>query len=138
MGLHTLLNVMRLFGTSFKNYFFIKAGVIDAGNFKGVQEIDNLRQHVNEELNHYVSFMKRQGYYAEGFSALGTDIAEEVSGIAYKIFEKHPRSVFFGGQIVFKEDTIFTKMLYNYTTFAVQRRLHHEGIPFIIMPVRVN
>ena len=137
MGLHTLFNVRRLFG-DIRNFVFIKAGIIDAGNFKGVDAIAELKEHVQDELEHYVSFMKVQGFYAEAFSTIGTEIADDISGMAYEIFERYPNSVFFGGQIVFPQDTIFTKMLYNYTTFAVQRRLHQKGIPFIVMPVRVS
>ena len=137
MGLHTLFNVRRLFG-DIRNFVFIKAGIIDAGNFKGVDAIAELKAHVQDELDHYVSFMKVQGFYAEAFSTIGTEIADDISGMAYEIFERYPNSVFFGGQIVFPQDTIFTKMLYNYTTFAVQRRLHQNGIPFIVMPVRVS
>ena len=138
MGLHTLFNVIRVFGDNFKNFFFIEAGIVDAGNFKGADAIDKLQASVKDELNHYVEFMKKQGHYAEGFSAVGTDVVEEVCGLADRIFNLYPQSVFFGGQIVFAEDTLLTKMLYNYTTFAVQRRLHQQGIPFLVMPVRVS
>ena len=138
MGLHTLFNVMRLFGENFKNFFFIEAGIVDAGNFKGADEMEKLKKHVVRELDRYVLFMESQGFYAKAFSTFGIDVADEISNIACEIFEKYPKAVFFGGQIVFPEDTIFTKTLYNYTTFAVQRRLHHNGIPFIIMPIRVS
>ena len=138
MGLHTLFNVIRIFGDNFKNFFFIEAGIIDAGHFKGVDAIGRLEDHVKHELNRYVTFMKKQGLYAEGFSAVGTDVVGEINDLANKIFNLYPQTVFFGGQIVFAEDTLFTKMLYNYTTFAVQRRLHQQGIPFIVMPVRVS
>lgn len=138
MGLHTLFNVIRIFGDNFKNFFFIEAGIIDAGHFKGVDAIGRLEDHVTHELNKYVTFMKKQGFYAEGFSAIGTDVVGEINDLANKIFNIYPQTVFFGGQIVFAEDTLFTKMLYNYTTFAVQRRLHQQGIPFIVMPIRVS
>ena len=138
MGLHTLFNVVRLFSDEFKNFFFMEAGMVDAGNFKGVEEIEALKEHVREELSHYVSFMDRQGFYAREFHATGIDVAEEISKMAQEIFSEYPQSVFFGGQIVFPEDTIFTKLLYNHTTFAVQRRLHQQGIPFIIMPIRIG
>lgn len=137
MGLHTLFNVRRLFG-EIKNFVFIKAGVVDAGNFKGIEAMEELKTHVKNELDHYVAFMENQGFYAEAFSTIGTDIADDISNMASEIFERYPDSVFFGGQIVFPVDTIFTKMLYNYTTWAVQRRLHQKGIPFIVMPVRVS
>lgn len=138
VGLHTLLNVMRLFGKNFKNYFFMQAGVIDSERFKGASELGKLQDHVKTELESYVKFMQSQGYYAESFSTIGTDVAEELSGLARKIFELHPETVFFGGQIVFSQESLFAKFLYNYTAFAVQRRLHQQGIPFILMPIRVG
>lgn len=138
MGLHTLFNVVRLFGDDFRNFFFMEAGMVDAGNFKGAEEIEKLDTHVQEELQHYLNFMERQGFYAKSFHATGIDVAEEISKLAQKIFDEYPQSVFFGGQIVFPEDTFFSKLLYNHTTFAVQRRLHQYGIPFIIMPIRIG
>ena len=138
MGLHTLFNVVRLFGDDFRNFFFMEAGMVDAGNFKGVEEIEKLDEHVKEELGHYVNFMERQGLYSRAFHTTGIDVAEGISKLAQEIFDEYPQSVFFGGQIVFPEDTFLSKLLYNHTTFAVQRRLHQQGIPFLIMPIRIG
>ena len=138
VGLHTLLNVQNLFGGNFKNFFFIQAGIVDSERFKGVSELGELQNHVAHELERYVKFMHNQGFYAQSFSAIGTDVASEIVSLSVKIFNTHPETVFFGGQIVFPEETVFTKALYNYTSFAVQRRLHQLGIPFILMPIRVN
>ena len=137
-GLHTLFSVRQVFGDVFRNWFFIQAGILDADRFKGTTGIDSLRDHVQEGLDRYVRFMKAEGLYAQGFSAIGTDVSDEICGLAQFIHEKHPRAVFFGGQIVFTEDTVLTRLLFNHTTFAVQRRLHHFGIPFLVMPVRVD
>ncbi len=137
-GLHTLFSVRQVFGDVFKNWFFIQAGILDADRFKGAAGLDALRAHVEDGLDRYVRFMKAEGLYAQGFSAIGTDVSDEIFGLAQSIHEKHPRAVFFGGQIVFSEDTVLTRMLFNHTTFAVQRRLHHYGIPFLVMPVRVE
>jgi len=138
LGLHTLFNVTRLFGDVFANFFFVQVGIIDAGNFKGTAEIERLKEHVDEELTHYVRLMQAEGFYAEGFSAVGNDAVEEISGIAREIIERCPQAVFFGGQMIFQKDTFFNRMLHNYTTFAVQRRFYQQGIPFLIMPVRVD
>ena len=100
--------------------------------------MDHLREHVDEYLDRYVRFMKAEGIYAQSYSAIGTDVSEEIVGMARAIHEKHPSAVFFGGQIVFAEDTFLTRLLFNHTTFAVQRRLHQDGIPFLVMPVRVE
>jgi amino acid transporter len=137
-GLHTLFSVKKVFGEVFKNWFFIQAGIVDADRFKGAAGIDELRTHVEEGLDRYVRFLKAEGMFAQGFSAVGTDVSDEICGLAQAIYEKHPSAVFFGGQIVFVEDSFLTRVLFNHTTFAVQRRLHQEGIPFLVMPVRVQ
>ncbi|HUI71744.1 MAG TPA: APC family permease [Spirochaetia bacterium] len=137
-GLHTLFSIRRIFGDLFRNWFFIEAGIIDADRFKGAEGIENLRHHVEEGLSKYVKFMMAEGYYAEGFAAIGTEVSDEICDLAQRIFRKHPNALFFGGQIVFPEESILTRLLFNHTSFAVQRRLHREGIPFLIMPVRVG
>jgi hypothetical protein len=137
-GLHTLFSVRKVFGNVFKNWFFMQAGILDADRFKGAEGIDHLRTHVDEGLERYVRFLKAESMYAQGFSAIGTDVSDEICGLARAIYEKHPTAVFFGGQIVFVEDTFLTRLLFNHTTFAVQRRLHQLGIPFLVMPVRVQ
>ncbi|HET6451640.1 MAG TPA: APC family permease [Spirochaetia bacterium] len=137
-GLHTLFSVRKVFGEMFKNWFFIQAGILDADRFKGAAGIDDLRHHVRESLDRYVAFMNAEGLYAQGFSKIGTDVSEEVFSLAQAIHRKHPNAVFFGGQIVFSEDTLLTRLLFNHTTFAVQRRLHQFGIPFLVMPIRVE
>ncbi len=136
-GLHTLFNVRKVFGDVFRNWIFIQAGIVDADRFKGAEALKNLRAHVDEGLSRYVRFLESEGFHAEGFSAVGTDVSDEICGLAVTIHRKHPAAVFFGGQIVFAEDTFLTRLLFNHTTFAVQRRLHQLGIPFLVMPVRV-
>ncbi|HTZ50483.1 MAG TPA: APC family permease [Spirochaetia bacterium] len=137
-GLHTLFNVRKVFGDVFRNWFFMSAGIVDADRFKGHTGIENLRVHVDGYLERYVRFMNAEGIYARAFSAIGTDVSDEIVGMARGIHQDHPKAVFFGGQIVFTEDTFLTRLLFNHTTFAVQRRLHQDGIPFLVMPVRVE
>jgi amino acid transporter len=137
-GLHTLLSVKRVFGEAFRNWYFMQAGIIDADRFKGVEGMERLRTHVEDGLERYVKFLKAEGLYAQGFSAVGTDVSDEICELARTIYEKNPNAVFFGGQIVFPEDSFLSRLLFNHTTFAVQRRLHQLGIPFLVMPVRVQ
>ncbi len=137
-GLHTLFSIRHVFGNLFRNFVFIQAGIIDADRFKGAESLDKLAAHVESGLSRYVAFMRSQGFHAESLSAMGTDVVDEICGLSRKLWKKNPNSVFFGGQIVFSEESFLGRLLYNHTTFAVQRRLHQEGIPFIIMPVKVR
>lgn len=137
LGLHTLFNVIRLFGTQFRNYVFLQVGVIDAGNFKGPEQVDALKQKIAQDNQKYVEYMQRQGFYAESVTAIGIDVIGEVEKVSGGIMQRFPGVVFFGGQIVFERETFFTKWLHNYTVFALQQRLYHHGVPFVVMPIRV-
>src|SRR6185437_10713768 len=39
LGLHTVLAVMRMFPKVYQNFVFVQVGVLDAGNFKGADEV---------------------------------------------------------------------------------------------------
>ena len=137
LGIHTLLNVMRLFEGSFKNYIFVQVGVVDVGNFKGSTEVDNLREHIESEGHRYVNYLRHHGYHAESRCAIGVDVVDELEQLVMKIREQYPHSVLFGGQLVFEKENFTTRLLHNYTIFAVQKRLYHQGIPMVILPIRV-
>jgi amino acid transporter len=137
MGLHTLFNVMRLFGGVFKNFVFVQVGVIDVGNFKGTQEVGHLESQAKNEVSRYVNLMKRNGFYSEGISEIGVDIIDEVMKITPKIIERFPSAIFFGGQLVFEKDSFVHRFLHNHIVFSLQRKLYHQGIPFVILPIRV-
>lgn len=137
LGLHTLFNVFRLFGTTFKNFVFVQIGVIDAGNFKGAAEIEHLETTIKRDVDRYVDFMKRHGYYAEAVSAIGIDVVDEVANLVPKILQRFSHATFFGGQLVFPQDSILSRWLHNYTGFEMQRRFYQQGIALVVLPVRV-
>lgn len=137
LGLHTLLSIIRLFSNTYKNFVFIQVGSVDAGNFKGINEIGNLKDHIEHEVGRYIQYVKENGYYAEAFTTIGTDVVEEINKMIPKIMEKFPNVVFFGGQVVFPEETFLSRWLHNFIVFAVQRKLYQRGIPFFILPIRV-
>jgi hypothetical protein len=136
-GLHTLFNIMRLFGGVFKNFIFVQVGVIDAGNFKGTQEISRLETQAKSDVGRYVNLAKKNGFYAEGISEISVDVIEEVMRITPRIIERFPGAMFFGGQLVFQKDSFFLRLLHNHIVFALQRKLYQQGIPFVILPRRV-
>ena len=138
LGLHTLFGVIRNFSGLFKNFVFIQAGMIDAGNFKGKDEIEHLKEYVKGEVNKYVNYMKSKGYYSEGYTTIGIDVVDEISDMVPKVFERFPNTVFFGGQLVFPEERFFTRWLHNYTVFTIQRKLYNQGIPIVMLPIRVE
>ena len=137
-GLHTLLNVVRLFGESFKNYVFVEVGGLDVGNFKGPAEVGHLQTQIQNDLDRYVKFMRNDGFHAEAIHDVEVDVVEEATKMARSVLERTPNAVFFGGQLIFPNDSILLRLLHNQIVFAVQKRLYREGIPFVILPIRVD
>ncbi|HPT07419.1 MAG TPA: APC family permease [Candidatus Omnitrophota bacterium] len=137
LGLHTLFGVIRLFGDTFRNFIFLEVGMVDAGNFKGAEEMGRLKEHVHDDVAKYVSFMNRQGYYAEGVPAIGVDLIDQVEEITPSIIQRFPNAVFFGGQLLFEKDSMMAPLFHNYAVFSIQKKLYRQGIPFVILPIRV-
>jgi hypothetical protein len=137
LGLHTLFNVTRFFGKEFRNFVFVQVGVIDAGNFKGSSEVEHLEADVKKDLARYVEFMNRQGSYAEGVPYMGVDVILEADKVIAMVKSRFPQAVVFGGQLVFPKETFWTRMLHNDTVFSLQRKFYQEGIPFVVLPIRV-
>jgi amino acid transporter len=137
LGLHTLFSVLRLFPGHFQNFVFIQVGILDAGNFKGAEEIERLKEHVRTEVERYVDYMQKRGFYAESFWSVGIDVADQVMQMAPQIQAKFPHAVFYGGQLVFPEETFFTRLLHNNIVFSLQRKFYLSGIPLVILPIRV-
>ena len=66
---------------------------------------------------------------------IGTDVVEMAVPLCKNIAHEFPNSTFFTGQIVFRHENPFQKILHNETAFAIQRRLQYSGITTVIMPV---
>ncbi len=137
LGMHTLLGIHRMFSGEFKNIIFVQVGMVDAGVFKGAEEMEALKTHIQHDLDRYVNFVRSRGLYAEGVSSVGVDVVEEVVKLTPELRRRFPKAIFFGGQLVFPDDTFFTRLLHNHIVFAVQRQLYRQGVAFVIMPIRL-
>ncbi|HEY4988481.1 MAG TPA: APC family permease, partial [Opitutaceae bacterium] len=138
LGLHTILNVPRMFGNTFRNFVFVQVGSVDAGNFKGAAEIDDLRAHTEAEAQRYVQFAQARGYGSKAFTSIGYDITSEVMKLAREAATEFPNQVFFAGQLLFTYETNMTRWLHNHTVFTLQRRFFLSSMPFVVLPIRVD
>jgi hypothetical protein len=64
-------------------------------------------------------------------------VVEAATNLIESIVKEFPRSTVFAGQLVFRHETPFQRILHNETAFAIQRRLQFSGITAVILPVRV-
>ena len=138
LGRHALMTLLRMFPGHFKGVVFCSIAIIDSGNFKGVNEVEELEQRTMQALEKYKKFARTLNLGAEGVFATGIEVAVEAERLAQELILKYPRGLFVAGQLLFDQDTTFNRILHNETAFLIQRRLQHSGIPMIVLPVRLT
>jgi amino acid transporter len=137
LGIHTLLILLKTFPGQYSQVYFASVGVLDSGNFKGTEEVERLRADRQRTIAQFVLLAQTLGLAADGEFKLGTDPVEESTKLCLKIREKFPRSVFFAGKLLFEAEKWYYPLLHNETAYAITRRLQLQGIPMVVMPIRI-
>ncbi|MBI5059439.1 APC family permease [candidate division KSB1 bacterium] len=138
VGIHVLLNVQRLFGPRFKQYVFVSVGAIDAGHFKGVDELAELNAAIKRETDRYVTLARSYGLKADSRVSCEIDYIAEIERVCLEVYEEYPNSVFFAARLLFWKDSVWSRILHNETPLTIQRRLMFHGLQFVVLPVRLQ
>ena len=138
LGVRTFFKVFRMFPNTFDRCVFVLVGPVDAGSFKGADELDRLRADTDAQARRYADLCQRCGIAAEMRTGVGHDIIETIQLLVGEAFGQHPGAVVFGGQLSFRNETVWSRWLHNYIVFALQRSYCRQGVPFVIVPVQVD
>jgi amino acid transporter len=136
LGIHSFLSIPRLFADHFKQFVFLSVGVIDSNRFKGIDEVEHLKQSTDEFLGKYVAFVQSQGLRAEYRYKLGTDTIDLLVDLCLQVSQEFPKAVFFSGKLIFSEETFLTRLLHNQAALTLQRRLQFAGLQSVVLPIR--
>jgi hypothetical protein len=137
VGIHTLLSLLRTFPGYFKNFVFLSVGVVDSGVFKGIDEIEALREKTEGDLKKFVSFAERHGLASFARVGIGTEVASTAQELCDEVSREYPRTVFFASRVVFPQEEWFHRVLHNETAMTIQRRLRGRGKTLVVLPVMV-
>ncbi len=138
MGVHTLFSILRSFPGLYKNFIFVSVAVIDQGAFKGEEGLADLKKYTEQSLRRYVLLARRLGFPAEYRMAVGTDVVESATRLCREVSREFPHSTVFSGQLSFRLEKPYHRLLHNEAAFAIQRRLQWSGITNVILPIRLT
>ncbi len=138
VGVHTLFSVIRSFPGLYKNFVFVSVAVIDQGAFKGEEGLADLKKYAEQSLRQYVQLARMLGFPAEYRMAVGTDLVESATKLCREVSLEFPHSTVFSGQLSFRLEKLYHRLLHNEAAFAIQRRLQWSGITNVILPIRVT
>jgi hypothetical protein len=138
LGRHALLTLLRMFPGHFKGVVFASIAVVDSDVFKGATEIEALEERTRKHLAAYQRFSAQLGLASTSAYAVGIEVAVEAHRLAAKLIQRFPKALVVAGQIIFEEDTLWNRALHNETAFLIQRRLQHDGVPMVVLPVELD
>ncbi len=134
-GVNTFYSITKNFPGVYENFIFVSIAVVDSGTFKGSAEMTALSESTRHALDKYVDLARESGFAADYRMDIGTDVVGLAVPLCKHIAQEFQNSTFFTGQIVFRHENPFQKILHNETAFAIQRRLQYSGITTVIMPI---
>ncbi|MCE5294321.1 MAG: APC family permease, partial [Chlamydiales bacterium] len=114
-ALQCIAQTIKFFGKSINHFVFIRIGIIDAGSFKGGDEVQHLEEYIKLDSIKLVKMMEKLGYSAESQVSVGLDISEEAAKNAEEVRQRHPSAIFVGGQVVLAKETTFSHWMHNQT-----------------------
>ncbi len=138
LGMHSLLAVHHLFPGWYKDMLFLSVGAVDSGHFKGVADVQALKQSTGENLKRYVACAQGMGLNADYRYSIGTEILTEAEQLCKQVAAEFPRVTFFLGNLIFKKENLYYHLLHNDTAYALERRLQFEGLQTVVLPIRMN
>lgn len=138
LGRHALFALLRMFPGHFEDVVFIGIACVDTKAMQARPELDAMQKRTQADLQRYCRFAAALGLRADFVLGVGPEIGVEAERIAKLVREKHPRALFVAGQLTFEEDSLWNRLMHNETALGVHRRLHHHGLPMIVLPVRIR
>jgi amino acid transporter len=137
LGIHSFLNIQKLFPNHFKNIIFVSINLVDAGSLKGIEDINQGLKESEAALQKYVDMAEKVGYAAAYKLGSGTEVIPEAKRLALEIAKDFPRSIFFTSKLVFEKEHWYQRLLHNETASQIQRDFQFAGLNTMVLPIRV-
>jgi hypothetical protein len=135
--IHTLLWVLRLFSERFRNIVFVSAVEFEASALNAPETVPDLKANIERSLDQLEAFCAKEGLNTAHFVVYGTDPVESLTRLIKDVSARFPNSVCFANKLILPANLWFAEWLHNQTAFGIQRQLHLEGIPLVILPIKL-
>jgi amino acid transporter len=138
LGRHALFALLRMFPRHFRGVVFIGIAIVDSKAMQGKPELDATLERTRKDLERYCRFAAAVDLPSEFVIGVGPEVAVEAERVALNVRKKYPQALFVAGQLTFDEDSLWNRLMHNETALLVHRRLHHHGLPMVVLPVKLD
>ena len=140
LGIHTVLNALRMFPRHFANLAFVSVGVLDSGAFKGEGAVDELKSTDRRGARQVPRSRPRRARACRRSLALavGTDVVAEAEKLCVELAQEFPEAVFFAGKVVFGRERWYQPPApQRHRPPPPEERLQLRGAAMVIIPARL-
>ena len=134
---HASRTVSQMWPGFYKNFLVVSAQPVDVRSYGGDRTLERLRADRLKDMEFYMELARQHGIASKYFLGFGVDGIEEIVKLCREAHAEFPHVVFFASKLVFDNETWITRLLHNQIVYAMQRRLQLEGMPMVILPMRV-
>jgi hypothetical protein len=136
-GIYALEWARKHFPGHFKKFIFVNVRTVDLQSYRAEELVEKARKDAQGGLDFLVHYCNSHGLAAESRLLFGTDSVAIFADECAKIAAQHPNSIFFISKLIFEHENMLTRLLHNQAAFAIQRKLHFNGLSMVILPMKV-
>lgn len=138
VGVKLCQQILTEFPGFFKNFYFISAGIVDSGSFKGQEELANLKQSVDDSLEKYRALAASYGFPSKVMSEIGTDPVHVLETLCLNASAGLGKVSCFSGQLILPKEKWYHILLHNQTSFQLQKHMLRHGMSVVVLPILVH
>ena len=136
--IHTLLWVQRLFAGRFRNILFVGVIEFDSRAMGASEALPRRTARLEGAMRQLEGFCAKHGLHADRQIGYGTDPVLELERLVKEATAKGQECVCFANKLILPPGRRMAEWLHNQTSLGLQRRLHAEGIPLMVLPIRLG
>src|SRR5215831_10083104 len=134
---HAARTVLKLWPGFYKNFLVISSCAVDVRSYGGEEALEALKTERRKDMEFYMELARQNGMASKYYVGFGVDGVEEAVKQCKLARAEFPHVVFFASRLVFEHESWINGLLHNQIVYAIQRRLHAEGMQMVILPMEI-
>jgi hypothetical protein len=130
--------VQRLFAGHFRNILFVGVIEFDSRAMGASEALPRRTARLEAAMGQLEGFCAKHGLHADRAIGYGTDPVLELERLVKEATAKGQECVCFANKLILPPGRRLSEWLHNQTSLGLQRRLHAEGIPLMVLPIRLG
>jgi hypothetical protein len=137
-AIHTLMWLQRNFPGRFRSVVLVGVVKVQADTLGAPAAFLHKRERLDASMDQLEAFCWSAGLGTERVIGHGTDAIAELERLVKDTVASCPQCVRFTNQMILPGRRRIGEWLHNQTALGLQRRLHQDGIPLVVLPITLR